>query len=504
MGAVHALTLKLGYILMSRTNPQTTTTTAAAAAGDSLPSADTAGYPSKEKEIESVCQCLYRVLDGCAADRKVRSWQEMGPSELIPLLLQILQQFQASLTTVRDTVRVLRVFGKLSVAKPALIRFPGLTVTCISLLMTALSEDDPDTTAELLGAVKDWSFRSRPQDKELLYQTQGLRQALVHVQQHHPQRQVNHARLKEYTSAIWWNLALVPSVASDMTHCDDLVASLKENLIPNDDTLLKTRRNTLSVLGNLASVPTNQEKLASDVDLWNHLRSVSLLDDDTDCRRRAVRTVRCLSAHEAFQQPGLLKLLIHVATNDKDRDTRVQALETIGNLQLKETDMSSILSLVEQAMDAETTLSACKLLLSSTEASNSSSPCQQQTLSPSFFQNLQQLVEGIPTIESHQVVTKCIALSIQDPSKALQSSSATLLLNTLAILVGKDGMEFESTRQQALGFVQELATADDNNRRPMAEHEALLSSIVNFALYTPDGHDKDQAKGLLLNLVPEL
>ena len=133
MGAVHALVLQLGYCVSSS---------------------------CAQQEVGLVCQCLYQILSHCATRRKISLWQDLIMTELVPLLLQVGPRSWS----------VLAILCKLPVAKSSLVAYPRLPEQVANLLKS----NDDSLVAEVLGALKDLSFRSKHTDNEVLWKAQSL------------------------------------------------------------------------------------------------------------------------------------------------------------------------------------------------------------------------------------------------------------------------------------------------------------------------------------------
>ena len=82
--------------------------------------------------------------------------------------------------------------------------------------------------------------------------------------------------------------------------------------------------------------------------------------------------------------------------------------------------------------------------------------------------------------------------------------TCTSVVNILTTLISSSKDNKEEARNDALAAVVVLVE-NDMNRRPLAEHEGLLSSLVNLCLQQPDeDKSKASAKQVIINLVPEI
>ena len=434
MGAVHALVLQLGYCVSSS---------------------------CAQQEVGLVCQCLHQILSHCATRRKISLWQDLGMTELVPLLLQVGPRSWS----------VLAILCKLPVAKSSLIAYPGLLEQVANLLKS----NDDSLVAEVLGALKDLSFRSKHTDNQVLWKAPGLKEQLIVISNatvHEGDRWST--RHKEYIATFWWNLALS---VKEMQFDPQLLAALQQLL--QDSSSVKIRQSASAALGNLLS----SDDLSKDDNFWNTLQYLALNEEDTDCRRRVVRSLRCLLAI-APKRPALMHVLTQVALHDRDTNIRLQALEGLRHLQPStglECWTQTLVGIMTAGGDVRVAWVACQML--SDEA---------EILKPSenFWKAASQLIESIP--ESHARVTQMMFSIVKNGGHeyVLDCPLALLILAQLLL-----------TEQRPLELVQQLL---EKEKQRLAECDALLSSLVTICLSTPDIEEKDVAKSIILQLVPEL
>jgi hypothetical protein len=416
-------------------------------------------------------------------------WQELGVTELVPLLLQLPGGTGWS---------VLRLFCKLPMAKSSLIRYPRLVGQIVTLLEGGEQQQEA-LVGELLGALKDLCFRAEVVDKKLLWKAPGLNEELVAIAmgsstspvensegpaQHYDNRWSE--RNKEYIATYWWNLALHDSVKTEMQAASAVVSTLQQLL---QEPSVKIRRSAVAALGNLVITPPTADEnsggalLQQNDAFWNTLQHLCLHEEDADCRRRVVRTLRCLLSHTP--KPATMYVLTQVASKDADSNTRLQALEGMRYLQGSadtECWTQALVRIIEGATDARVTWVACQML-----------PAKARDLEPTdtFWTAMAQVVELIP--ESHGRIIELMT-SIAQSAGHDKLVSSPLVLATLSKLV--------LTEQQAtLNLLQELVAQDGKKR--LAECDELLSALVTLCLSTT-GDEKDVAKGIILQLVPEL
>lgn len=446
MGAVHALILQLGYCLQS------------------------------PEEYTLIVTCLHRILSQCATLQRTRVWQEIGLTEMVPLLLQV------------RAWSVLRLWCKISVAKSKLIRFPGFLSQLVELLSTTTrsANDDDEHSAQiqtmnLLAALKDLSFRTHASDKRILWDNlNGLTGQLVEIVT--GKRRNGDERCREYIASFWWNLALV--VASEMAAHPTVPSALLHLL--QDDSSVRIRSSAVAALGTIVSTTENDNGLdKNDDELWSVLQDLALNEEDVNCRRRVVRTLRCLLA--ANPRTDVMEVLTTVARDDTDIDTRLQALEGLRHLQSSLSLTQALVSIIESSVGAvKVTWVACRMLIDSPVLA------KLITSSQEFWQALSDLVQAVP--ESHDRIAH-LMVSVSK----VEGGHETLLLGvaTLAQLV-------PTQAQISLTLIDELLLSTTHGPR-LAECSQLLSSLVNLCLL-PETKDeeKEQAKTIILQLVPAL
>lgn len=434
LGAVHALVLQLGYCLSSS---------------------------KQEEEISLICECLYQILSQCATLRKISLYQDLGLTELVPLLLQ----------TGEHSWSILPVLCRLPIAKSSLIAFPGFLEQAVQ----QLSSSDESVVAAVLGALKDLSFRTEQKDRQILWEADGLtEQLLVLVDAKLQNDDQWSQRHKESIATFWWNLALS---IKEMQNEPGLLAALQQLL--QDRSSAKIRQSAIAALGNLLS----SETLRMNESFWNVLQHLALHEEDTACRRRVVRSLRCLLAATP-KRPSVMYVLAQVAIHDEDTDIRLQALEGLRHLQPSaglNCWTQAMVAIMEAGGDLRVLWTACQML------SDDAAIVQP---SENFWKAASQLVESIP--ESHFRVTQMMFSVVKNGGEDMLLQSSLALLTIAQLLL---------TEQRPLELVQILLECE---KKRLAECDALLSSLVTICLSTTDNDEKDVAKSIILQLVPEL
>jgi hypothetical protein len=491
LGAANALCLKLGYILLQKNNALEVYT-----------------------EIEMVCASLQMVYR-CSVDRRIHSFRDIGYTELLPLLVQVLNvtvlQSGSQSHAILQTLHVLRVFCKLDLAKHHLVHYQSLWSALVELIWSLesvgenlIEKDADEVQLGVLVVVKDLTFRTSDEDKMAVYGVKGLVPTLLHIG-----RKTSAHRQREGVAAIWWNLAMSSNVGREMTGHSEVLTSLHGLILPEDT--VKTRRNAISSVGNLATVADNHERLLSHQDgiLIQRIMTAAH-DEDTDIRRRSMRTLRCLcsgeAAHALRRQGNFCDFLASVAQHDLDRDTRIQALECMTYVAADREAMTEVgpgitmalIRTIENSNEFRLTATACRSL--SLCLSNSDSTLV--GLSASFYSALTTAVAESSDADSHCNVSS-VLLRIAETDGFADKVPTCALLNLLSALISQKGPDLEQSRTIAMSAITALAD-NDGNKRAMAEDEGLLTALVNYAMTTDESKKKDEAKVLILKLIPEL
>ena len=542
LGIDKALCLKLGYVVITTHS----------------------AYISKE--VVLICQCFTEIYK-CSSTNQLRSFRHVGATKLLPLLIQLAKDHirigtdRENRSTEDDDglvslIRVLRVFSKLSPAKSFLINyskgtFLGHLVRNVLIWInkpgSSVFSSSTDALWEILGLVKDLTFRSRTDDKKMLLHMEGeilfrlLSICFNKIQEFHP-------RFQEWCTAITWNLVLdIPIrqkiLSKSVSHNNQLGNVIVESLLrvlvqhsahgKNSTLSLKIKRNATSALGNIFSDSKNHEILfqnSCDTNLSTlipQLACSAQQDFDPVTRRRAMRTIRCIACSSVIwmknliQKGNLSSLLIDIISrkraheDEDDHDMLVQACQTVIAMResMKIEDrchlQGVLLELIQNTTSTDV-ISAATLCLSA---------CLNQgpiALNPSFFSakvwnNLERLVSA--SSEIHAAVSQLFTVIVKIEkgsgtvgAQDLENPSIltkTPVINALTTILLESKSGGEQARNLSLDVVQILAEKEIN-KRLLAGNDRLLSGLVTLCLLQPDSEIKDSAKKIILQLVPEI
>ena len=525
MGADKALCLKLGYAIMTTSSPL--------------------------EELRLIGECLCLIYQ-CSLDQRQRSFRTIGGSELAPLLVQVLisglsegENFPLDSLTV--IVEVLRIYAKLDAGKSVLVRLKKgqwlgqVLQYCVDGTLGVKASSVSPLCIELLGLVKDLTFRSPALDKErILSLGEGAFGGLIASICRAGERADR--RLVDWFTAVIWNLVLDKSICDkvldlDVTRDFPVVGYMLRILNGGHGSMLrekssdtKIRRNAISCIGNILSHTDNQMILigglqAKDLAVVRTLVTVVDNDDDSIVRRRAMRTLRCIACSQdnqirtSLNQHDLQMLCFGVLSrrvaedDENDRDTQIQACLAI----CSSMDRFScadwprletiLLQRIETSNDVKLIQAACACLVECIRHS----PWQR---GPSCFSDLlwaQLEVAAVASEEVHLPISFLLVelarreeenpatLKNDDPSTLTNSAVIKILIHLFSF----SRKEHCGIRQNALETLAFLATKQAN-RQSLAENEILLSALVNLCLLQPDAASKDTAKKIIIDLVPEL
>jgi hypothetical protein len=525
LGADKALCLKLGYVIMTCLSPL--------------------------EELQLIGDCL-RHTYLCSTKQRELSFRRIGGSDLAPLLVQVLVNGLSAeenitpdvLTTV---VEILRIYAKLESAKSVLVRMgKGLWLGqilkyCVDGTVGAKANKVSPLCMELLGLIKDLSFRSSASDKETMLSLRegvfgGLIASICKA------GETADRRLVDWFTAVMWNLVLDKPLCDQILALDKahnfpiigyLLRILNErqfNLAPGKSDAAKIRRNAISCIGNMLSHMDNQLLLLRDQEAngSNILRSlVSTVENDTDSivRRRAMRALRCIACSEEievlsnlnhYDLQGLSFRVIsrRIAEDDEnDRDMQIQACHVISASMDRFScaewpQLETILQQrIETSNDEKLIHAACSCLVECIKHS----PCRK---GPSCFSDLfwtRLEVAAASSAEPHLPISSLLmelARWEEESSESNTDEHPSNLTNAVAVkiiihLISIASEENFEIRRNALDTVRYLATRKAS-RRALAENERLLSALVNLCLLEPDITSKDAAKKIIIDLVPEI
>jgi hypothetical protein len=522
-------------------------------------------------EIGMLCHCLTQIYK-CNLESRLRSFRHLGATEILPLLVQIWTDIYSSQAMKANqnrqsnsdggdsqnvaiarlalsVIQLLRVYSKLTPAKPVLLRYNNYTFigTMLKTVLRWLESDESSSVFwEVLGFVKDLTCRVAPADKQGILHIEG---AIMLKIWHNCCSRTNelHPRIQEWFTAVVWNMVLDPSscevlflgVGGDErgSVVEGLIKTLMFHSTNSKKSGLSTKikRNAISALGNIAADPYNHTFLFRNPRITNSLtllpRFINLVNDDPDSvvRRRAMRTMRCLASSQdaktkaAVQNENLPPFLVEVIArnvshdDENDHDMQIQACQTAIVLiddwtPEDRTNMEKALARRIETTTITKLISACSQCLVDCLKTRPSAHVPDVYFTEMFWTRLENAVSV--SSECHVPVSRLLLEMIkrENLNKAAEGSASEQIpstltippvINTLTVMLSEPDSSREESRNNALDTVI-LLVENENNKRPLAENEGLLSGLVNMCLMQPGPSNKTAAKRVILELVPAI
>lgn len=424
----------------------------------------------------------------------------------------------------------------------------------------SVKDDDGGGGELLLKAIflfiKDLTLRAGVKDQAHLYEKlldTVLQDGCRGCCKGQPQQQ---SAVTEAATAILWNWAvsLPGKMAMD---CEIWYAVQRLWKMEQPETI---QRNLAAVTGTMVAAACTIEKVDDEAvervqeQAWLVPTLLKALQVDhaaghynSDNRRRCMRTLRCLAATdwgrsflwnsaEHGQLGTVLVQILRSTGTDDDTDTRILACQTLCYiLPCLPADMvplgpcleTTLIQIMEDADENVDFTASDKLVLAASQAlvvSLKTSPwkrgagccsaalfdqilavLQEQVDQPAYHVGFSDLFLQLVAGESDDLVESTTTTRIKGISTLLVSFPAALEIMTILLSPLASGPDFDASRSNAVKVLTIIVNDNDCNKKPMADDENLLTALVNVCLMTSnEGQLKDDAKELILTLVPEL
>eukprot|EP00977_Amphora_coffeiformis_P008135 scaffold1819_cov160-Amphora_coffeaeformis.AAC.5 len=382
--------------------------------------------------------------------------------------------------------------------------------------LSAMFERNGDTLLwpQGLGLMKDLMFRASAGEKEKMYE-----HWIDHVTHTLP-----NDNCADAASACLWNWAVDESIALRMAEHVRLWATMA--LCQPTFTSQAAQRNTLSTVGSILSVCANRLEESPSPVLKHATWLIAFLlrtmeeSDDGDLRRRAVRTIRCLSTcgwgratlqNHFGNAHGLVQRLTRLLPNRQEEDdTRVQVCLAMKHWlpHLNEcwshvgpyVERSLVKAIQDESSGDKVIMNSMQVLTTCFEFSpwKRGAGC----LSDEFFGRLSDILKDhIAEKEYHDLI---VSLLHQIASKTNNPDDESCVLGNPKVvdILGLLLSEFEASTTKAIEFI-ETAVKHEASRKFFVEHDSLLTNLVNVCILS-SGDRKTVAKSLLVSLVSDL
>lgn len=473
-----------------------------------------------------LCESIVILLKG---ELRVESMEHLV--DYLPWFVQTWKSFVCSIRVVESVLSLLNACAKVKdvTIKTQLIHSGIVEQMQMSLIRPCSYQ------AKVWNLAKNLSFRASDADKNCLHRT--LNHNL------HLKDGVDMAVIESMLAFVW-NLAVQRNIGKTLGRSQSFWVLMRRAAhIQIDSTSMALHRHSVSILGTV--VAGSLSDIDDDTQHRGDTRydSIALLEGqdwlvphmirllhtttDSDLRRRTVRLIRCLASYDwgrnfiwkhAASAVEFMTVLVQVLQNaDDGRDTRIQACQTIGILLpfASEDDWAFLcpclerilVSMVEDSKtDDKLRLCACRTLHTSLKSSPWERGCN--SFSASFLERLHVCLQSNVTDPIfHEGISELLLRIVLDATSGKGQSltlvaETTHIMDIIELLVGAVGPDFQAARRTAVEIVCSLSSCDEC-KKPMADHQRLLSSLVNFCLVT-SGTEKVKVKQVILALVPEL
>jgi hypothetical protein len=525
-----------------------------------------ASYPKNEtsisEEIGLICQCLKHIYK-CSSNHRLESFRNIAATELLPMLIQIsgfvtrnnANHHRTLQRQERDgmihIMHIFRIFAKLVPAKSILIDSMKTELLGHWIRQILVWKQDPKSPSvylleeeliEILGLVKDLTFRSQTLDKVTLLQLDsGIMQHLLISCLEITDS--GNSKVQEWITAVLWNFVLDPTTREQLlipnanqvfqNHImKGLLQMLMHHSVKKRASPLSTkiRRNAVSAIGNIVSDPRCYEMFTKDdgnsLALCPTLMKLVKNDDDSIVRRRAMRTIRCLvcqsygDTKHIAQRPSipadfLIDMVARDVDNDNDFDIQIQACLTVvalgSSISADEWPQLQCALVNRVAMTTYPKLieTASRCLVECIK--RSAWRWTSNSFSEIFWQRLQMAASRSLTTHGDISALFIEVAKAEERARNRRDISATIpsiltctpVINSLTTILS-DARECQiQSKENALQVVLMLLE-NEANKKPLAENEGLLSGLVNLCLMQPTGKYKDSVKRVILDLVPEI
>lgn len=374
---------------------------------------------------------------------------------------------------------------------------------------------------QYLGFMKDLIFRAEVTEKEYM-----LNEWLQYVLS-----SVADEDCAEKATACLWNWAVEDDLAEQMAKNEKIWPALV-TIFAKPRLSITTQRNALSVLGIMVGICTARFEDGAVRPLpmtsnggWavDHLFQVLQDAEDADLRRRAIRTVRCLSMRtwgrsilqSHFGGPSdLIRRLTQVLLQKREQDdTRVQACLALTNFlphlheywsQLGPYVEGAVVQVVQEEKGSD------KLVMTALQAVTTClefSPWKrgEGCVSIDFFQRVADLLQKYMSDPSyHKTLALLIWYLVQKRSSNAEQLviAFPVLADLMSTLLTQTTPEFDISREKAIKSIG-VMIEDTESKKCFIEHETLLTNLVNVCIVSA-GEQKAEAKTLLVSLVSDL
>ena len=450
------------------------------------------------------------ILYQCSNNVREESFLEIG-SELLPLIMRAIKTCsrQSPVIDIHKSYKygssILLFLSVIDSAKAEMEKRGEILDFAYALLQSTQC-DEETVKLEIVAMLKNLSFYTEDYRAKIV-RHEDLLIALTRVC-----NSSSSNVMREGVASVLRNLAMGTNVKVSLGRNPYILNTI---LALSSDPNVRIRRDAVNATLSLALTAENKSILTTHYDgaFLRLLSSLLRSDVDVVVRRRAARTLRCLSCEDTsdiiLSHSQIIKHISKAATQDISSEVREEAAKALSAWAMESTiELASHVALLDAIVRiTQGTSSRCIELVASCLAFQASTPINHEVIL-----NNTSIVNSLLSIVSQFHFTPLARESVFEilssisKSEKLSSKLMTLgfLDHIVAALTSKNEEMFTMrTKNHAADVVYNLSSNADN-RAFLARQPGLMVALIQFSTNTPDMTRKTGMKKLMMHLVPEL
>lgn len=314
---------------------------------------------------------------------------------------------------------------------------------------------------------------------------------------------------REIASAVIRNLAMASDTKAEMLGHSSLLDILMELL---DDENIKTRRNAISIVINLAI------SLENGVVFVTHGEGVllqiihRLMEEDNDyvVRRRSVRALRYFGSEETIEmiagQHGIVESLLSIVKYDPCVEVQLEAIDSFASLAYFSHSLSWFYESILESLTQIANFVPHPFCLEALAKTLNTLSCHREHRQGMIHHY--NLLSTIPLIASDPMSTmlcreQCVsAIYNFTLDKEHRGKMASCIPYLSAILSNR----FRGDKKTQTNAVKALANLVEfeKNKKCVAQESGLMYSLIDFASISDNLETKETIKAIITNMIPSL
>jgi hypothetical protein len=445
----------------------------------------------------------------CSNDAREASFKEIG-SELLPLLMRALRKCSRKSPppdihrSIKCGSRILLLLSVLETAKVKMEHHNSILPFSEAVLQ---SPQCPNAVKlEIVATLKNLSSYAEDYRAKMVRNESLINSLTIFC------NDSNSGVIREGVASVLRNLAMGSHVKEALAQNPRVLNTIMTLL---SDPNVRIRRDAVNATLSLALVAENKSLLATHYDGAFLCLLAKLLTSDVDVvvRRRAARTLRCLSHEDTadiiLHQSSILKMVTKAAISDVIEEVRLEsaraitdwAMEQPVDLSFNPALLTALIHILESSAPACTELASTCLAFQTSLRSNHGI-----ILNNAPVVNIMSEILSQPefTPRARENVFEILVNISQSPDLSKQLMSMDFLDSVVAALSAQDENAFTTkSRNYAADIVCSLSSTP-TNRASLVRQHGLMVALIQFSTTTPDVTRKTGMKKLMMHLVPEL